>query len=77
MIKTGRRDFLKTAGIFSALLVAKPFFGKADAKDLREEKSSSEYRTLGTESAAMKVAPLGFGCMGMNTTAARQKTKKK
>ena len=32
MIKTGRRDFLKTAGIFSALLVAKPFFGKADAK---------------------------------------------
>lgn len=50
MIKTGRRDFLKTAGLFGALLVAKPFFGKADAKDLKEEKSSSEYRTLGTGS---------------------------
>lgn len=50
MIKTGRRDFLKTAGLFSALVFAKPFFGKADAKDLMEEKSSSEYRTLGTES---------------------------
>lgn len=76
MIKTARRDFLKTAGIFSALLVAKPFFGKADAKDLREEKSSSEYRTLGTGSAAMKVAPLGFGCMGMNYNRGKAKDEK-
>ena len=37
MIKTGRRDFLKMAGLFGALLVAKPFFGKPTPKILRKK----------------------------------------
>lgn len=48
MIKTGRRDFLKTAGIFSALVIAKPFLAKLDAKDFPTEKFSQGKRLLFT-----------------------------
>ncbi len=65
-INKGRRDFLKTAGLLGAVLLAHPFLNRADAKMFESEKLINEYRTLGTGEAAMKVSALGFGCMGMN-----------
>lgn len=66
MINNGRRDFFKTVGLLSAALLVQPIFSKADAKIYGDEKLITEYRTLGSGNAAMKVTALGFGCMGMN-----------
>ncbi len=61
-----RRDFLKTAGLLSAVLLTQPLFDKAEAKMFGNDKLIITYRTLGSGNAAMKVTALGFGCMGMS-----------
>lgn len=66
MLDNSRRSFFKTAGLISAVLLAQPIFGKADAKILKGKKSTCKFRTLGTGTAAMKVSSIGFGCMGLN-----------
>lgn len=76
MVDNSRRDFLKTAGLISAVLLAQPILSKADAKILDDEKLINQYRTLGTGSAAMKVTALGFGCMGMNYNRGQAKDEK-
>lgn len=66
MVDNSRRDFFKTAGLMSTVLLAQPILSKADAKIFKDEKLITQYRTLGTGSAAMKVSSIGFGCMGLN-----------
>lgn len=75
-LNNGRRDFLKTAGLISAVLFAQPIFNKADAKIFGDNKLINQYRTLGTGAAAMKVTALGFGCMGMNYNRGMAKDEK-
>ncbi len=75
-INTGRRDFLKTAGLVSAVLLASPVLNRADAKIFKDEKLITEYRILGSGGAAMKVTALGFGCMGMNYNRGMAKDEK-
>ncbi len=75
-INTGRRDFLKTAGLVSAVLLASPVLDRADAKIFKDEKFITEYRILGSGGAAMKVTALGFGCMGMNYNRGMAKDEK-
>lgn len=75
-INTGRRDFLKTAGLLSAVLLASPVLNKADAKIFKDEKLITEYRILGSGDAAIKVTALGFGCMGMNYNRGMAKDEK-
>lgn len=79
MINNGRRNFIKTAGLLSAVLLAQPILSKAEAKIFKDEKLINlinEYRTLGTGEAAMKVTALGFGCMGMNYNRGMAKDEK-
>lgn len=76
MVDNRRRDFLKTAGLISAVLLAQPILSKADAKIFHDEKLITQYRTLGTGEAAMKVTDLGFGCMGMNYNRGMTKDEK-
>lgn len=76
MINNGRRDFFKTVGLLSAALLVQPIFSKADAKIFGDEKLITEYRTLGSGNAAMKVTALGFGCMGMNYNRGMAKDEK-
>lgn len=76
MINNGRRNFIKTAGLLSAVLLAQPILSKAEAKIFKDEKLINEYRTLGTGKAAMKVTALGFGCMGMNYNRGMAKDEK-
>lgn len=76
MVDNRRRDFLKTAGLISAVLLAQPILSKADAKIFHDEKLITQYRTLGTGEAAMKVTALGFGCMGMNYNRGMAKDEK-
>lgn len=66
MVNNSRRDFIKTAGLLSAILLVQPIFNKTDAKIFGDEKLITKYRILGTGSAALKVTALGFGCMGMS-----------
>lgn len=76
MVNNSRRDFLKTAGLLSAALLVQPILSKADAKIFKDKKLISQYRTLGTGKAAMKVTALGFGCMGMNYNRGKAKDEK-
>lgn len=72
----GRREFLKTAGLLSAVLFVRPLLGKADAKMSGDGKLVTEHRILGSGDAAMKVSALGFGCMGMNYNRGMAKDEK-
>lgn len=65
MIDNGRRNFIKTAGLLSAVLFTQNLFKSAEARIFESEKMIEEYRILGTGSAAMKVSAIGFGVMGM------------
>lgn len=76
MIDNNRRDFLKTAGLLGAVLLAQPILNKADAKIFQTEKLINEYRILGSGEAQMKVSALGFGCMGMNYNRGMAKDEK-
>ena len=69
-----RRGFLKIAASMGAAMAIQPTIDKVNAanafvngKDTAKKKvEGMEYRTLGSDKAAMKVSSLGLGLMGMN-----------
>ena len=65
-INNSRRDFLKMAALLGVTLIARPALPHAGRAISGHGKLITQYRTLGTGAAAMKVAALGFGCMGMS-----------
>ncbi len=69
-LEMGRRSFLKTAALMTAIAVMPPLAKKAHAvvsnKGGMDEAMLTEKRTLGKGSAAMQTSALGFGCMGLN-----------
>ena len=78
-----RRGFLKTAAAVGAALTIQPAINKVKAANaaLNGKNASSmkkggmPHRTLGTGRAAFEVSALGFGVMGMTTTAASTRTR--
>ncbi len=69
-LEMGRRNFLKTAAIMTAVAVMPPLAKKAQAVATNNGKADmpilTSKRTLGKGSAAMQTSALGFGCMGLN-----------
>lgn len=69
-LEMGRRSFLKTAALLTAIAVMPPLAKKAHAvvnnKGGIDEPMLTEKRTLGRGSAVMQTSALGFGCMGLN-----------
>lgn len=76
MINNERRDFLNTIGVFGAAFLMQPVLNKIDAKSLANDKLITQYRTLGSNDASLRVTALGFGVMGMNYNRGKAKDEK-
>ncbi len=70
ILEMGRRGFLKTAALMTAVAMMPPAVKTARAainpKGGPDTPLLTGKRTLGAGNAAMEVSSLGFGCMGLN-----------
>ena len=79
MTKMNRRDFLKAAAVFGAALTGMPQQLAAAATPKKNSLGAviKGERVLGRGAAAMKVTPLGFGCMGMSFNRSERPSEEK